>query len=81
MKETIKFPFISDFINAQHYQEILKKNKKNLTFSLFTDGAKIANSNTTQIWPLLAILLELPPFLRFTQSNTFWCAIWLIFIL
>ena len=52
-------------------------NKDNLAISLSTDGIPLYKSSTVSLWPVYAVVLNLPANIRMNSENVILCSIWL----
>lgn len=70
---------LSDVSDSELYRNLSLKYSNGsdyfLTYNFNTDGMPIFNSSKRSIWPLLLILNELPPSLRF--KHVLLCALWI----
>lgn len=56
---------ISDVCHGTVYIRVKVAGRYNLTLMLYTDGVQLAESSNASLWPLMFVILEVPPRLRF----------------
>ena len=72
----------SNTINDIWAGDGIKKNfhffsvKGNLGLSIFTDGVPLFKSSAISFWPVYAVILNLPPSIRYNAANIMLLAIW-----
>lgn len=67
---------ITDIVNAAVSKRELSLNSVSLNFN--TDGVKVFNSNNKRsLWPIIAVINELPPHLRFLRKNALIGGLWM----
>lgn len=72
---------ICDIIDGEKYRELCKPGEflfqnHNLTLTFNTDGALIFKSSRIDIWPLYAVINEIPPAQRFQPENVIIWGVW-----
>ncbi|XP_033114195.1 uncharacterized protein LOC117114616 [Anneissia japonica] len=83
-RETRKKPnndVISDIYDGSLYKENLGpggflNDESNLSMVWHTDGALVSKSSNVSIWPVQAVINELPPRMRFTKERTILFGLW-----
>ena len=63
-----KFSDVYDGREYQHHRVFLSK-PENISLLLNTDGVSIFRSSTVSLWPILLVINELPPSVRFVPSQ------------
>lgn len=67
--------FITDIIDGSEYRRVnANRNPYDLTLVMYTDGISLVKSTSSHCWPLMFVIAELPPEIRYKTIITagFW---------
>ena len=64
------------FYNHPFLMSFFNESPLNLAVTLCTDGIPIYKSSAVSIWPVLLMVLNLPPILRQKAENIILCGLW-----